>query len=177
MDEISENLKRTIKKYNEIDQENDLSVIDSVENEEISNKSNLKDIQQSKKFENENSEKNNIVNTTKKVFDHNLNFNYNSNTSNPQYRDYPNFNTLSKNLSDGNDFNTISKPVSSNNQNFQMDYSPTRNFKKANPGVNSKAQKVLDNLDLFNNSINKDFREVEDMIENMIEKELKNFYK
>ena len=35
MDEISDNLKRTIKKYNEID--NDLSVIQSVEAEETSN--------------------------------------------------------------------------------------------------------------------------------------------
>jgi hypothetical protein len=179
MDEISENLKRTIKKYNEIDQENDLSVIDSVEYENTSNKSKIQEVQQSKKFENESTEKLNIVSNTKKVFDHGSKFNHNSNSSGNlqvEIKEFPNITSHSKNFSGGNELNQNIKN-SNNFSNTQLDYSPRLNFKKNNPGLMTKTQKIMDDLEQFNSMINKDFLEVEDMIENMIEKELKNFYR
>jgi len=141
MDEISDNLKRTIKKYNEID--NDLSVIQSVEAEETSNqmqenkdkvyeKINLKEINTSA-----------IINNTKKLLNQ-------------------------KNLSyDLNEFNNDDGTYG--NLNTNKNYKPNT--------TNGKANKLLEDLDLLSNDINNDFREVEDMIENVIENELKSFYK
>jgi hypothetical protein len=169
MDEISENLKRTIKKYNEIDVDTDLSVIQSVENED-SSKMNSRDVHKSSesvnnKFERERVEKekneksernekgdksdrqykpNNIINNTKKIMEYPTKYtNYNSNTNNVL--------------------------LSSRDENF----SPNRNF-KPNSNLNNKANKILEDLDEFGQNLNKDFKDIEDIIESMIEKDLKN---
>lgn len=148
MDEISENLKRTIKKYNEIDMENDLSIIHSVENEE--SKSNA--LQESAKFEKERERERsydnkstggNIVSNTKKVIENpriHTNVSYSANLDNNPFGSFP------------------SSPV--------VNYKPT-NF-------SGKVNRITESMDQLSSNINKDFQEIEDMIENMIEKELKN---
>lgn len=145
MDELSDNLKRTIKKVHDIENEGDLSIIQS-ENEE--SKSNP--LYESNKFEREknyerNYEKerdrdrhNNLLKETKKVIENNPK-NYLTNS-------YDNYSS-----------------------------SPITNYKPNS--INGKANKLLENLDNFSSTINKDFLEVEDMIENMLEKELKSLYK
>ena len=178
MDEISENLKRTIKKYNEIDQENDLSVIDSVEYENTSNKSKIQELHPNKKNLNDSYELN-IVASTKKVFDQGSKFNHNSSNSDNlqvEIKEFPNITSHNKNFSSGNELNPNIKN-SNNFSNAQFDYSPSFNLKKNSSSLVTKTQKILDDLDKVNSMINKDFLEVEDMIENMIEKELKNFYR
>ena len=168
MDEISENLKRTIKKYNEVDADNDLSIIESVENED--SKYNQRDSQISNnKLEDKNEMKNNnfsnsnmsnIVKETKKVIDGQTGqSNRYNNTNNPNIN--YNLNSIQGDSISG--------------------YSPSRNIKINNLNSNSnfslKAKKILDGLDSFNNNVNRDFKEIEDMIDNMIEKELKDFKK
>jgi hypothetical protein len=120
MDEISENLKRTIKKYNEIDTENDLSVIESCENED--SKYNQKEAHK------------------------------NEETIPPQI---------------------LIKSVNSSIT------SPSRKLIKSKniSTFNQKSSKIMDDIENFSNNINKDFKEVEDMIDNMIEKEIKSLYK
>jgi len=120
MDEISENLKRTIKKYNEIDTENDLSVIESCENED--SKYTQKELQ--------------------KIDE------------------------------------TIPPQILIKSSNTSIT-SPSRNIIKSKniSTFNQKSSKIMDDIEKFSNSINKDFKEVEDMIDNMIEKEIKSLYK
>lgn len=113
IDEISENLKKTIRKYNEIDAEDELSVIQSINEDE--SKSDIKD------------SNSNIVYQTKKVIETN-------------------------------------KPLQMNSLNMSSN--------KANSEVN----KIIRGLDNLNEELIKDFERIEEIIENVIEKELKYFY-
>jgi hypothetical protein len=182
MDEISENLKRTIKKYNEIDMDNDLSIIPSVENEELTflkfntkpqnetGRLEIRDLNSGDNSKNPNrfynernqndrnfySDKNAIINNTKKILD--------------VQRSKENLNDelTSHNINLNNYFNNPS--IHPENKY----YNNTNTNISTQTHLNLKKNKILNDLDQFNNNLNKDFKEVEDLLESMIEKELKN---
>ena len=125
MDELSENLKKAMKKYNDIDNDNDLSIIPSDENEES----------KSNQFNSNKITENNLINATRKIIEGNHNNNSINNNNN-------------------NNLNKIT------NNNFYSHFN-----------------KTLSKLDDFEININKDFKELEEMIETIIEKDLKYFSK
>lgn len=149
MDEISENLKRTIKKYNDLDNDHDLSVIQS-ENEE--SKSNAKDSEHKSeiiklestspitKFEN------NLTHS-------NYNFDYSKSKK-----------------------NSVMNNSNSNYPSFPMPNN-TINVQNNTQSVNSHSNRIIKILDELNENINKDIKEIEDLIEYVVEKDLKIFFK
>ena len=131
MNEFSDTLKKTIKKYNEISIDNDISLKNSNENYD--------DIYQSK-----NSGKINSFNSNDCPYfkEANTTF-YNSN-----------YNNAMNNVNTGNLF-------SANNEIEQRQNSFVQ-----------KINKVIENLNTFENELNEDFDDLIQFIENSIEKEL-----
>jgi hypothetical protein len=151
MDEISENLKRTIKKYNEIEMDNDLSVIHSIDNEE-SNSIPKKEINNKEVYDSMTKFDQNEKNLMKQS---NSSFGYNF--------DYKNSNMSG----------VQPKKESPSKMNSQVQYNSKQFNNYPSPNNNSQLNRVINSLDNMGAAINQDFAEIEDMLENIIQKEMK----
>lgn len=128
--DISEKLKKTIKKYNEMSIDNDLSLQKSNDISEIIMKSKTGPIQEE-----------NDLSTSKIKNERNISFS-NTNYSN-------------------NNINSSTNEIIDSRQNAFI----------------SKANQIIKNLNAFEDCINNDFDELEQFVENEIEKELTTTYR
>jgi hypothetical protein len=165
IDEISENLKRTIKKYNEIDIENDLSVIQSVENED--SKSNQYDGTKYQGYEKNYGNNNYTSNEGKLSSSPN-------NANNLIYQTKKVIENSTNQLRDSNMSMSGAIVIGQSTNQMNQIYPPSQLQKHNNQNISNK---ILNSLNELDEAINKDFSEIEGLIDSVVEKELKYFYK
>ena len=142
IDDISENLKQTMKKISDLDTENDL-----LNDEEDNN--------------NYNHFKGSKSNLSKRTF-----------SNQPQYiQDSNTFNKLSNFKNSGQNFNLANESVYSNRLNYNKKSSNNfnnlslNNNETINNNIKNYSENILKGLDQLYNDINKDFAELEDFIQ------------
>ena len=146
LSEISQNLKKTIKKYNE------LTMDDNFFNDEIKNKST-----------------NNYINK-QQIINNSSNTHTNNNIQNTNNTNSNNINNNNKNIQINDDKNNNNEGLSLLKIN-EMD-EEINNIELHQNNFVSQLNTLMNNLNILEENINKDFDELENYIENDIEKEL-----
>lgn len=195
MEEISENLKKTIKKWNQMEMEepsetNHDSNLNNLNRKTISKPENFSKNSNEKENNKYNNEPNHIIHDDTMIKEDRIRNaecinNIDNNNINMQHEfsrvnsmNYNNFNktdsfrNIQQNQQYNNNMNNKISYKQFESTNVSFNKNNCNNF--SNSSVALQSNKILDGLDNLNEEMNRDFKEVEEMMES-IERELKNF--